>query len=152
MMERNKTIIIEGLFYIAIFTKQFYFLPSGSIGIADLFFALSGALAFIMARRSGKRICYQEDFPWAVFLIFAVVINGIYFIQTGKGSLPLHTLYWMYSAFLIWTFRTLYSDSFMRGLCWICRINLVFQTIVLISGRGRYFHESWGGFSFYGNV
>ena len=149
-MERNKTIIIEGLFYIAIFTKQFYFLPSGSIGIADLFFALSGALAFIMARRSGKRICYQEDFPWAVFLIFAVVINGIYFIQTGKGSLPLHTLYWMYSAFLIWTFRTLYSDSFMRGLCWICRINLVFQTIVLISGRGRYFHESWGGSRFMG--
>ena len=142
--------MVEVLFYIAVFTKQFYLLPSGSIGIADLFFALSGALAFIMARRSGKRICYQEDFPWAVFLIFAAVINGIYFIQTGKGSLPLHTLYWMYSAFLIWTFRTLYSDSFMRGLCWMCRINLVFQTIVLISGRGRYFHESWGGSRFMG--
>lgn len=55
--------MVEVLFYIAVFTKQFYLLPSGSIGIADLFFALSGALAFIMARRSGKRICYQEDFP-----------------------------------------------------------------------------------------
>ena len=142
--------MVEVLFYTAVFTKQFYLLPSGSIGIADLFFALSGALALIMAWRSGKKIWYQEDFPWVVFLIFAAVINGIYFVRTGKGSFPLHTLYWIYSAFLIWTFRTLYSDSFMRGLCWICRINLVFQTIVLISGRGRYFHESWGGSRFMG--
>lgn len=147
-LERNR--MVEVLFYTAVFTKQFYLLPSGSIGIADLFFALSGALALIMAWRSGKKIWYQEDFPWVVFLIFAAVINGIYFVRTGKGSFPLHTLYWIYSAFLIWTFRTLYSDSFMRGLCWICRINLVFQTIVLISGRGRYFHESWGGSRFMG--
>ena len=142
--------MVEVLFYTAVLTKQFYLLPSGSIGIADLFFALSGALALIMAWRSGKKIWYQEDFPWVVFLIFAAVINGIYFVRTGKGSFPLHTLYWIYSAFLIWAFRTLYSDSFMRGLCWICRINLVFQTIVLISGRGRYFHESWGGSRFMG--
>ena len=147
-LERNR--MVEVLFYTAVFTKQFYLLPSGSIGIADLFFALSGALALIMAWRSGKKIWYQEDFPWVVFLIFAAVINGIYFVRTGKGSFPLHTLYWIYSAFLIWAFRTLYSDSFMRGLCWICRINLVFQTIVLISGRGRYFHESWGGSRFMG--
>ena len=147
-LERNR--MVEVLFYTAVLTKQFYLLPSGSIGIADLFFALSGALALIMAWRSGKKIWYQEDFPWVVFLIFAAVINGIYFVRTGKGSFPLHTLYWIYSAFLIWAFRTLYSDSFMRGLCWICRINLVFQTIVLISGRGRYFHESWGGSRFMG--
>ena len=147
-LERNR--MVEVLFYTAVLTKQFYLLPSGSIGIADLFFALSGALALIMAWRSGKKIWYQEDFPWVVFLIFAAVINGIYFVRTGKGSFPLHTLYWIYSAFLIWTFRTLYSDSFMRGLCWMCRINLVFQTIVLISGRGRYFHESWGGSRFMG--
>ena len=104
-LERNR--MVEVLFYTAVFTKQFYLLPSGSIGIADLFFALSGALALIMAWRSGKKIWYQEDFPWVVFLIFAAVINGIYFVRTGKGSFPLHTLYWIYSAFLIWTFRTL---------------------------------------------
>jgi phosphoglycerol transferase MdoB-like AlkP superfamily enzyme len=104
-LERNR--MVEVLFYTAVLTKQFYLLPSGSIGIADLFFALSGALALIMAWRSGKKIWYQEDFPWVVFLIFAAVINGIYFVRTGKGSFPLHTLYWIYSAFLIWAFRTL---------------------------------------------
>lgn len=55
--------MVEVLFYTAVLTKQFYLLPSGSIGIADLFFALSGALALIMAWRSGKKIWYQEDFP-----------------------------------------------------------------------------------------
>ena len=47
--------MVEVLFYTAVLTKQFYLLPSGSIGIADLFFALSGALALIMAWRSGKK-------------------------------------------------------------------------------------------------
>ena len=79
-LERNR--MVEVLFYTAVLTKQFYLLPSGSIGIADLFFALSGALALIMAWRSGKKIWYQEDFPWVVFLIFAAVINGIYFVRT----------------------------------------------------------------------
>ena len=85
--------MVEVLFYTAVLTKQFYLLPSGSIGIADLFFAVSGVLTFALARRSGKKIWYQEDLPWAVFLIFAAVINGIYFVRTGKGSFPLHTLY-----------------------------------------------------------
>ncbi|MFQ9208305.1 MAG: hypothetical protein ACLR3S_03475 [Clostridium fessum] len=38
----------------------------------------------------------------------------------------------------------------MAGLCWVCRLNLLFQVIVLISGRGRYFHETWGGARFMG--
>ena len=83
-LERNR--MVEVLFYTAAFTKQFYLLPSGSIGIADLFFALSGVLTFSLARRSGKKICYQEDFPWVVFLIFAAVINGIYFVRTPTWS------------------------------------------------------------------
>lgn len=32
--------MVEVLFYTAVLTKQFYLLPSGSIGIADLFFRL----------------------------------------------------------------------------------------------------------------
>ena len=83
-LARNR--MVEVLFYTAVLTKQFYLLPSGSIGIADLFFAVSGVLTFALARRSGKKIWYQEDLPWAVFLIFAAVINGIYFVRTGKGN------------------------------------------------------------------
>lgn len=38
----------------------------------------------------------------------------------------------------------------MNGLCWMCRINLIFQVLLLVSGRGRYFYETWGGSRFVG--
>ena len=123
---------------------------SGSIGIADLFFTASGLLTLCAVRKNSRKVLYQEDFPWLIFLIFAIIINGVYFIWTLNRSFPLHTLYWIYSAFLIWTFRTLYSESFMNGLCWLCRINLIFQVLLLVSGRGRYFYETWGGSRFVG--
>lgn len=142
--------IIPAIFYIAVFTKQFYLFPSGSIGLADLFFAAAGILTICAAFRSGAKMLYREDIPWVVFLVFAAVINGIYFIKTAEKNLLLHSLYWFYSAVLIWTFRALYSDRFMGGLCQVCRINILFQLLVLFSGRGRYFHESWGGTRFMG--
>lgn len=123
---------------------------SGSIGIAALFFTASGLLTLCAVRNNSRKVLYQEDFPWLIFLIFAIIINGVYFIRTLNRSFPLHTLYWIYSAFLIWTFRTLYSESFMSGLCWMCRINLIFQVLLLVSGRGRYFYETWGGSRFRG--
>ena len=125
---------------------------SGSIGIADLFFTASGLLTLCAVRKNSRKVSYQEDFPWLIFLIFAIIINGVYFIWTLNRSFPLHTLYWIYSAFLIWTFRILYSESFMNGLCWMCRINLIFQVLLLVSGRGRYFYETWGGSRFVGTV
>ena len=40
----------------------------------------------------------------------------------------------------------------MNGLCWMCRINLIFQVLLLVSGRGRYFYETLGRiYEFYGN-
>ena len=149
-LKRKQNLCLAILFYIAVFAKQFYLLPSGSIGIADLFFAAAGILTLCAVRKNGAKVLYQEDSPWIVFLVFVTIINGIYFIQTSNKSLPLHTLYWLYSAFLIWTFRTLYSESFMKGLCWVCRVNLILQVLVLVSGRGRYFHETWGGARFMG--
>ena len=138
------------LFYIAVFLKQFYLLPSGSIGIADLFFTAACVMTFYGAWKNRTKLFYREDIPWAIFLIFAAIINGIYYVRTANREFPLHTMYWIYSACLIWMFRTLYPEDFMRGLCWVCRINMVFQLFVLFSGRGRYFHESWGGARFMG--
>lgn len=138
------------LFYIAVFLKQFYLLPSGSIGIADLFFTAACVMTFYGAWKKRTKLFYREDIPWAIFLIFAAIINGIYYVRTANREFPLHTTYWIYSACLIWMFRTLYSEDFMRGLCWVCRINMVFQLLVLFSGHGRYFRESWGGARFMG--
>ena len=82
-LERNR--MVEVLFYTAVLTKQFYLLPSGSIGIADLFFAVVRCPgAYHGVEEVVRKFWYQEDFPWVVFLIFAAVINGIYFVRTAK--------------------------------------------------------------------
>ena len=124
------------LFYIAVFLKQFYLFPSGSIGFADLFFTAACVMTFYGAWKTRTKLFYREDLPWGVFLIFATTINGIYFIRTSNREFPLHTMYWIYSACLIWMFRTLYSECFMRGLCWICRINMVFSCLFCSLGVG----------------
>lgn len=124
------------LFYIAVFLKQFYLFPSGSIGVADLFFTAACVMTFYGAWKNRTKLFYREDLPWGVFLIFATIINGIYFIRTSNREFPLHTMYWIYSACLIWMFRTLYSECFMRGLCWICRINMVFSCLFCSLGVG----------------
>ncbi len=124
------------LFYIAVFLKQFYLFPSGSIGFADLFFTAACVMTFYGAWKNRTKLFYREDLPWGVFLIFATTINGIYFIRTSNREFPLHTMYWIYSACLIWMFRTLYSECFMRGLCWICRINMVFSCLFCSLGVG----------------
>ena len=77
---KNKKKFLNVIFYIAFITKQFYIFPSGSIGIADLFFAAAGILTLYTAWKDGKKVWYQEDSPWIVFLIFVTIINGIYFI------------------------------------------------------------------------
>ena len=51
-------------FYIFTFLKQFYILPSGSIGIGDMFLAASGVFLIIQTICSRKRFFYKIDIPW----------------------------------------------------------------------------------------
>ena len=48
-------------FYIFTFLKQFYILPSGSIGIGDMFLAASGVFLIIQTICSRKKIFYKID-------------------------------------------------------------------------------------------
>lgn len=141
----GKTELACGFFFLAVFLKQFYLLPSGSVGVADLFFAAAALTAFFSVRKNWRKFVYREDIPWGIFLVLSAMVNGFYFIRTRNLDLPLHTMYWIYSVVLIWTFRTLHSERFMDGLCWICRCNIVFQLVTFLYGRGRYFYEPWGG-------
>ncbi len=146
----GKTDLAYFLFFLAVFQKQFYLLPSGSVGLADLFFAASALMTFFSVRKNWRKCLYREDIPWAIFLVLSAAVNGFYFAKTRNLDLPLHTMYWIYSAVLIWTFRTLHSERFMSGLCWICRCNIAFQLITLLYGRGRYFNEPVGANRFMG--
>lgn len=137
-------------FYIFTFLKQFYILPSGSIGIGDMFLAVSGVFLIIQTICSRKRFFYKIDIPWYVFIIAVCIINGFYYCYNQNGQFLLFTLYWMYVTMAIWIFRTLASEQFLFGLGIVCQINLLVQTIIYFLGKGRYFHENWGGSRFMG--
>ena len=88
-------------FYIFTFLKQFYILPSGSIGIGDMFLAASGVFLIIQTICSRKRFFYKIDIPWYVFIIAVCIINGFYYCYNQNGQFLLFTLYWMYVLSLI---------------------------------------------------
>ena len=139
------------LFYLFILLKPLYLFPSGSVGVADIFLILSFLTAIYGKKQSGQGIrLFREDIPFYLFLGFVVLINGCYYVYYGNREFLLYTMYWVYSAAAIWTFRVLYSHVFMRGVALACGVNIFVQTAVLFSGHGRYFHETWGGSRFMG--
>ncbi len=143
--------LAAGCFYIFVFLKQFYLFPSGSIGPADIFLVLSGIMAFFGRMCQDKRkVLYREDFLWYAFLAFVLLINGAYYILHGNREFLLYSLYWLYCALALWTFRTLMSERFLSSVCAVCKLNLLLQAVILLSGRGRYFYETWGGARFMG--
>lgn len=143
--------ISTSLFYLFILLKPLYIFPSGSVGMADIFLMLSFLTALLGKKRSGQGIrLFREDVPFYLFLGFVVLINGCYYVHYGNREFLLYTMYWVYSAAAIWTFRVLYSHVFMRGVVLACSVNILVQAAVLFSGQGRYFHESWGGSRFMG--
>ncbi len=143
--------ISTSLFYLFILLKPLYLFPSGSVGIADICLMLSYLTALLGKKQSGQGIrLFREDVPFYLFLGFVVLINGCYYVHYGNREFLLYTMYWVYSAAAIWTFRVLYSHVFMRGVVLACSVNILVQAAVLFSGQGRYFHESWGGSRFMG--
>ncbi len=139
------------LFYMFILLKPLYLFPSGSVGVADIFLMLSFLAALLGKKQSGQGIrLFREDVPFYLFLGFVVLINGCYYVHYGNREFLRYTMYWVYSAAAIWTFRVLYSHVFMRGVALACGVNIFVQTAVLFSGHGRYFHETWGGSRFMG--
>ncbi len=142
---------VSSLFYLFILLKPLYLFPSGSVGVADIFLMLSFLTTLYGKKKSGQGIrLFREDVPFYVFLGFVVLINGYWYVHYGNREFLRYTMYWVYSAAAIWTFRVLYSHVFMRGMVLACGVNVLVQTAVLFSGHGRYFHETWGGFRFMG--
>ena len=143
--------ISTSLFYLFILLKPLHLFPSGSAEMADIFLMLSFLTALLGKKQSGQGIrLFREDVPFYLFLGFVVLINGCYYVHYGNREFLRYTMYWVYSAAAIWTFRVLYSHVFMRGVVLACSVNILVQAAVLFSGQGRYFHESWGGSRFMG--
>ena len=141
--------ILSILFFILL--KPLYLFPSGSIGIADAFLILTVILVFFVQNKNGNGVkLFREDVLFYIFTGFVLLINGLYYLYHGNREFIRYSAYWVYCAAAIWVFRMLYSQRFMKIMALACGFNVLVQAVVLVSGQGRYFHESWGGSRFMG--
>ena len=136
-----------------VFLKQFYLLPSGSIGIGDAFLIFSAIIVFVISIIIKKEtILYPYDLYWYAFIVFVIIINGSYFVGTKNLEFLKYIVYWLYCTIAIWTFRKLAGKQFFNRIAKVCKINIILQVIIYCFGLGRYYHEGWGGRKVYGDV
>ena len=137
-----------------LFLKQFYFFPSGNIGLADI----SLILCFLILIRSHIRnrdlpSTLKSDILLYLFLLCVLTINSIYGIINQNKEFFKYSLFWIYNICAIWTFRELYrlfGDKFLRLFTAIVKLNIITQFFIYLFGQGRLFHEYWGAIRYMG--
>ena len=154
--------ISQVLFFFFLLLKQFYFFPSGSVGFADICLTLCFLTLIYEALKhkgwqttptvfSGKdKIIYQGGNLY-LFLFCVVIINAAYTLTQKNNDFIKYSLFWLYNGMAVWCFAKLgQKKGFEQCLSRGCRLNILIQTVILISGRGRLFYESWGGIRYMG--
>lgn len=133
------------LFYIFLLLKPIYFFPSGGIGVGDV--ALVLCFAVLVARRLAKKdwkLWHKQDFYLYLTLAGVVLVNGIWYIRQPETEFLRNTLFWVYSAAVVWSFRELSGENgFFRGTSLALKAGLAFQLAVYVSGYGRIYYEYW---------
>ena len=141
----NKSIqklkLTEICFLIFFLLKPFYIFKSGALQIGDVFLVFSYMLLFF-ERRTIKM--EDEDKLLSVFLICVIVINSIYTVVLSSTSFLVSSLYYIFNLFVITCFRQyIKSEAFQSSLKKICKINLLVQLAVYLTGKGEYFGDSY---------
>ena len=150
------------LFMLFFVLKQFYLFPSGGLGVADVCLVLCCLVLlgeWLFKRRAegnrsgagGKLLDWKEDWPFYLFLVCVVVINGVYAWKEKNTEFVRYTAYWLYNGMAIWCFRRLgQKEGFARWVVVGAQVNILVQTGVWLSGHGRLFYEYWGGTRYMG--
>lgn len=126
--------IVETLFLMGVFFKQFYIFESGSIQIGDICFMLAFGLGCLLGLLKFKKI----DQPLVVFVILTFIINGLYFLRYKEGFI-LSSLYLLFNLVIVILFRFLMNNNdFVNNFSSVLKVNLIFQISVLFLGVGRY--------------
>ncbi len=150
------------LFILFFVLKQFYLFPSGGLGAADVCLVLCCLVLlgeWLLKRRAeensaGDRVRlldWEEDWPFYLFLICVVAVNGVYAWREKNTEFVRYTAYWLYNGMAIWCFRRLgQKEGFVRWVAAGAQVNILVQTGVWLSGHGRLFYEYWGGTRYMG--
>lgn len=131
----------EILFYLAVITKPLYLLSSGSFQIGDFLFISAVVIHFLAgSERDLLFPIHREEHSLLIFVIGVLMINVAYWILIGSTDFLLNSSYYifnflivLYAADVIQSDR---KDTFLLGLCNSCKIVMIFQILVYISGKG----------------
>lgn len=139
------------LFLGFVFFKQFYLLPSGSMGIGDLLLVSSCLCVCAEKYRSKNKFTFNKMDCWGlVFLIAVFIINSVYFFIYRQPIFLKYILFWFFNGCAVICFRELMNEQFLTLLTRILKVNILLQSLLYILGWGREFVEYWGGIRYMG--
>lgn len=140
-LSRIPSLTISSIFFIIFFLfKPFYIFQSGSIQPGDLFLFLS----FIAYLVEGKPVLPKKDNLFICFLVFVVIINGIYFVVYGHFQFIMSCLYYIFNYFVVIVFRdSMINNTFQKLLSAACKINLAVQLLLFITHTGSYWEGTY---------
>lgn len=141
----------EILFFLAVIFKPLYLLPSGSFQIGDFLF-LSAVLVHFLASADRDLLfpIHREEQTLLIFVLGVTVINYIYWMILGNSDFIKNTIYYIFN-YLIVIFaadilQTNRRDAFLKGLCSACKVVLLFQFFIYLTGLANlYGNERYMG-------
>lgn len=129
--------LYSAVFLLACVVKQFYLGASGTVQVGDVLFFSSFLLMMLSSQR--QKTC-TEDVYLNTFLIFVGVINAVYALFYFRIDFILSTLYYFFNYCIVLTFENLIdNESFLSWLGRVCRLNLLIQLAIYMTGRGRWY-------------
>ncbi len=123
------------MFYLALLTKPFYILPSGSFQIGDFFMMLAFLSLFIGGKKAHLE---SSDRYFIVFLVGVILINLFYYFRYFNFSFIRSILFFFFNFLVIIIVRNNYSDGFLKGLEKVCKFNILLQLFIFIIGKGAW--------------
>lgn len=132
------------LFLLFLLLKPFYWFSSGGLQIADVFFILSFGL-YVLFVKKGEKISIENNDKWLLYFVVCIVaINLFYGVLHGETNFIQASMYYVYNLLVVLIFRAYAEerDTFLVNVARICKVNLVLQLFLYITGIGRYFAAS----------
>lgn len=132
--------LIQILFCVYIFMKQFYIFSSGGLQPADLIFIVSFILYFMQAIREGKLIINNMDKLFLLFLYLLIMINLVYSLANQSIDFLTPCMFYTYNFIVIILFRQLIKEEiFLEKLLKTLKLALAMQMIIYVLGLGRWY-------------
>jgi len=141
-LENSALTFDQLMFFLGLYAKQFYLLPSGSFQLGD-FLLLLAFISFLLKKKLYLAIG-KDEMILITFFLCTVVINVIYFSIYKTVDFLKSSLYYLFNVIIILYCTSVFNDDkvcpfFMKRLLHVLQLILLTQALVYLSGNGKWF-------------